>query len=120
MGLRLVLGRAGSGKSKLCQEEIIRELKERPDGFPLIYIVPEQATFQEEYALATAPGLGGTIRAQVLSFRRLAGKVMQEVGGGKRVFIDDTGKGMVLRRALEKQRSRLRVFKQPGADRSAG
>lgn len=114
MGLRLVLGRAGSGKSKLCQEEIIRELKERPDGFPLIYIVPEQATFQEEYALATAPGLGGTIRAQVLSFRRLAWKVMQEVGGGKRLFIDDTGKGMVLRRALEKQRSRLRVFKHAG------
>lgn len=114
MGLRLVLGRAGSGKSKLCQEEIVRELKERPDGFPLIYIVPEQATFQEEYALATAPGLGGMIRAQVLSFRRLAWKVMQEVGGGKRLFIDDTGKGMVLRRVLEKQRSRLRIFRHAG------
>ena len=114
MGLRLVLGRAGSGKSKLCQDEIARELRERPDGFPLIYIVPEQATFLEEYALATVPGLGGTIRAQVLSFRRLAWKVMQEVGGGKRLFIDDTGKGMVLRKVLEKQRSRLRVFKHSG------
>ena len=119
MGLRLVLGRAGSGKSKLCQEEIVRELKERPDGYPLIYIVPEQATFQEEYALTTAPGLGGTIRAQVLSFRRLAWKVMQEVGGGKRFFIDDTGKGMVLRKVLEKQRGRLRVFRHAGEQAGA-
>ena len=81
MGLRLVLGRGGSGKSKLCQEEIIRELKERPDGFPYLYPCRNRRPFRR-YALATAPGLGGTIRAQVLSFRRLAWKVMQEVGAG--------------------------------------
>lgn len=114
MGLRLVLGRAGSGKSELCLGEISRELKERPDGYPLIYIVPEQATFQAEYALAAFYGLGGTIRGQVLSFRRLAWKVMQEAGSGKALFIDDAGKGMVLRKALEKLRGELRVFRHAG------
>ena len=38
--------------------------------------------------------------AQVLSFRRLAWRVMQETGR-EAAFIDDTGKGMVLRKILE-------------------
>jgi ATP-dependent helicase/nuclease subunit B len=114
MGLRLVLGRAGMGKSRFCRQEIAAELRKNPAGFPLLYIVPEQATFQAEYALFAASGLGGAMRAQVLSFRRLAWKVLQEVGGGKRLFIDDLGKGMVLRKVLEKHRSELRVFKHAG------
>lgn len=114
MGLRLVLGRAGMGKSRFCRQEIIAELRKSPAGFPLLYIVPEQATFQAEYALFAASGLGGAMRAQVFSFRRLAWKVLQEVGGGKRLFIDDLGKSMVLRKVLEKHRSELRVFKHAG------
>lgn len=114
MGLRLIIGRAGTGKSEFCMREIAGKLEERPDGSPLIYIVPEQATFQAEYALNTSYGLQGTIRAQVLSFRRLAWKVMQESGGGKRLFIDDTGKGMVLRKVLEKRKGDLKVFRHAG------
>lgn len=114
MGLRLILGRAGSGKSELCLREMAAELKARPDGSPLFYLVPEQATFQAEYALATSYGLQGMIRAQVLSFRRLAWKVLQETGEGKRLFIDDIGKSMVLRRILEKHRRKLWVFRSAG------
>lgn len=114
MGLRLVYGRAGMGKSRLCRQEIIAALRKSQAGYPLLYIVPEQATFQAEYALFAASGLGGAMRAQVLSFRRLAWKVLQEVGGGNRLFIDDLGKSMVLRKVLEKHRSALRVFKHAG------
>lgn len=119
MTFRIVLGRAGTGKSKLCIGEISRELKETPCGPPLVYIVPEQAAFQAEHALATSPGLGGIIRAQVLSFRRLAWRVMQEVGGKGQLFIDDTGKVMVLRKIIERNKESLSLFKhvgeQPGA-----
>ena len=114
MGLRLILGRAGMGKSRLCRQEIIATLRKSQAGYPLLYIVPEQATFQAEYALFAASGLGGAMRAQVLSFRRLAWKVLQEVGGGNRLFIDDLGKSMVLRKVLEKHRPALRVFKHAG------
>lgn len=114
MGLRLVLGRAGSGKGEFCRQEIGAQLREDPAGFPLLYIVPAQATFQAEYALFAGSGMGGSMRAQVFSFRRLAWKVMQEVGGSKRLFIDDLGKGMVLRKVLEKNRPDLKVFKHAG------
>ncbi|MEW6698565.1 MAG: helicase-exonuclease AddAB subunit AddB [Bacillota bacterium] len=118
MSLRFIIGRAGSGKSHTCLEEIRRELRYRPDGPPVILLVPEQATFQYEYMLVSTPGLQGMMRAQVLSFRRLAWRVLQEVGGAARAHIGELGKRMVLRRILEQRKSELRIFhraaRQPG------
>lgn len=108
MAFRFVLGRAGSGKTTLCLNEIKQRLKAEPQGAPLVWLVPEQATFQAEYALISVPELGGTLRAQVLSFRRLAWRVMQEVGGTARLPIDETGKKLLLHRILHKQRDRLK------------
>ena len=114
MGLRLILGRAGSGKTEQCMQEIAGELQRYPRGTPLLYLVPEQATFHTEYNLSTRRGLGGAIRAQVLSFQRLAWRVLQEQGGRDRFFIDDTGKSMLLRRLLEQHQEKLHIFGQAG------
>lgn len=115
MTLRFIIGRAGAGKTRACLDEVREELRRQPAGEPLLLLVPEQATFQTEYALAATPGLGGFMRAQVLSFRRLAYRVLQEVGGAARQHIGDLGKRMVMRRLLETHRGRLKVFQ-----RSAG
>jgi len=118
LSLRLILGRAGTGKTRRCLDEIRAALRRRPDGPPLVFLVPEQATFQTEYALITTPGLGGSIRAQVTSFRRLAHRVLQETGGAVRPHLGDVGKHMLLRALLEELRPRLRAFgraaNQPG------
>lgn len=110
MGFRFVFGRAGSGKSTLCLEEIRRELRLKPWGAPLILLVPEQATYQMEVALANTPDLGGSLRAQVLSFRRLGWRVFSETGGGQKVLIGALGKRMLLRRILLKHRLQLKAF----------
>lgn len=118
MGLQFWIGRAGTGKTTQVWEEFRRKLEAEPNGTPLIYLVPEQGSFQAEYALATLPGLGGTMRAQVLSFKRLAYRVMQELGGTALIPVDELGKHMVLRMLVEKHQSDLRVFArsahQPG------
>lgn len=110
MGLCFVFGRAGSGKSTLCLEEIRRELRLKPWGAPLILLVPEQATYQMEVTLANTPDLGGSLRAQVLSFRRLGWRVFSETGGGQKVLIGAIGKRMLLRRILLKHRLHLKAF----------
>ncbi|MDS1029491.1 helicase-exonuclease AddAB subunit AddB [Bacillota bacterium LX-D] len=118
MRLQFILGRAGTGKTHICLEELRQELRTRPEGSPLIFLVPEQATFQSEVMLAKTPGLGGMIRAQVFSFHRLAWKVMQEVGGCSRVHLDELGKRMVLRSLIEERKNDLKIFyhaaDQPG------
>ncbi len=110
MPLRFVLGRAGSGKTHFCLEEMASELRRRPDGPPLILLVPEQATFQMDRALVSRPGVPGTTRAQVLSFRRLAWRVLAETGGAARPRLDDLGKVMALRALLDRRRDQLRVL----------
>ncbi|MBC2723415.1 helicase-exonuclease AddAB subunit AddB [Desulfosporosinus sp.] len=110
MGFRFVFGRAGSGKSTLCLDEIRGELRREPWGAPLILLVPEQATYQIEVALANTPDLGGSLRAQVLSFRRLGWRVFSETGGGQKVLIGKIGKRMLLRRILLKHRLELKAF----------
>ena len=113
--IRFITGRAGSGKTRACLDEVREELRKSPEGHPLILLVPEQATFQTEYELASTPGLSGFIRVQVISFRRLAYRVLQEVGGAARAHIGELGKRMMLRRLLERRRAELKVFR-----RSAG
>ncbi|WP_027414695.1 helicase-exonuclease AddAB subunit AddB [Aneurinibacillus terranovensis] len=110
MTLRFVIGRAGAGKSRFCLDEIRGMLRDEPIGKPLIYLVPQQMSFQAESELAMTPGLHGMMRAQVLSFRRLAWKVLQEVGGLSRIHIDSTGIKMVLRKIIEKRKNDFLVF----------
>lgn len=115
MGFRFVCGRAGTGKSTLCLEEIRSELRLKPWGAPLILLVPEQATYQMEVTLADTPDLGGSLRAQVLSFRRLGWRVFSETGGGQKVLIGGIGKRMLLQRILLKHRTHLKAFARSAA-----
>jgi ATP-dependent helicase/nuclease subunit B len=118
MSLRFVLGRSGTGKTSYCLGEIGARLRAQPDGPPLIMLVPEQATFQTESALLKQDGIDGTIRAQALSFRRLAFRVMQETGGTALIPIGDTGKHMLLYKTLHRLSEQLALFRtgaeQPG------
>lgn len=110
MPIEFVIGRAGTGKSEFCLNQIRRRLLDSPQGHPLILLVPEQATFQAEHALVSTPGIGGMIRAQVLSFRRLAWRVMQEAGGTARLPMSDIGKKMLLYRIVHRHETELRSF----------
>ncbi|HBQ27899.1 MAG TPA: helicase-exonuclease AddAB subunit AddB, partial [Desulfotomaculum sp.] len=110
--MRFILGRAGTGKTYICLKEIQQVLTQAPEGSPLILLVPEQATFQNELALLTESSMCGTIRAQVLSFRRLAWRVLQETGGATRKHISEPGKCMILRNISEKRASQLKVFQR--------
>ncbi|MFS1513537.1 helicase-exonuclease AddAB subunit AddB [Chengkuizengella sp. SCS-71B] len=110
--MQFVLGRAGTGKSQFCVDEICEELRKNPIGDPLIMLVPEQVSFQMEHKIVTSPDLTGMMRAQVLSFRRLAYQIMQETGGTILSPIDDTGKKLLLYKILKEQNSKLKCFHQ--------
>ncbi|MCP3032024.1 helicase-exonuclease AddAB subunit AddB [Halobacillus sp. A1] len=112
MGLQFLLGRSGAGKGTRCLEEIRNKLSENPAGPPIMYIVPDQMTFQQEYALLTGGDIEGAIRAQVFSFSRLAWRVLQETGGGTRRFISSTGVQMMLRKIVEERTSDWKVFQK--------
>nr|WP_237690738.1 helicase-exonuclease AddAB subunit AddB [Paenibacillus caui] len=110
----MIIGRAGSGKSSLILEEIRSRLRDNPSGPPIVILVPEQATFQIERAIAASPGLQGTVRVQVLGFKRLALRVMQETGGSALVPISDEGKKMLLYRIMRRLQIDLKLYRNAG------
>ncbi|MDK2821426.1 MAG: ATP-dependent helicase/nuclease subunit [Clostridia bacterium] len=110
LGLRLVLGRAGSGKTRLCLKEIQEALKQGAEGPAIIMITPEQATLQMELDLHRAINCPGFSRVQVLSFRRLGWRVFQETGGAVREHLGEMGKRMVLRALLNDHKDDLNLF----------
>lgn len=114
MSVQFIIGRSGSGKSTAIRHAITERLKKDPSGKPIILLVPEQGSFEAEYALVTSNDIRGTMRAQVLSFRRLAYRVMQETGGAAKVAVSEEGKRMLLYKILRRRKEELNLFKDSG------
>jgi ATP-dependent helicase/nuclease subunit B len=72
--MKFITGRCGSGKTTYCLNEI-KNCLEQGCTQPMIYIVPEQFSFEAERNLISATNNKGIIDVQVLSFKRLAYKV---------------------------------------------
>ncbi len=109
MGLRLIYGRAGSGKTHYCLNEI-KERLNREGAAPLILVVPEQFTLQAERNLVRTVGTGGIMRAEVLSFRRMAYRVFGEVGGVTRKHLNSAGKSMLIFRIIDAMKDEMNIF----------
>lgn len=110
MAVRLFIGRAGTGKTTYCINEIYKEMMERPEGDPIIYIVPDQMTFSIEYKFISLPQLGGMIRTQVYSFSRLAWKILQETGGISRYHLNSVGINMLIKKIIETKKDDLKLY----------
>ncbi|MBU5486797.1 helicase-exonuclease AddAB subunit AddB [Clostridium sp. MSJ-8] len=108
MGIRFIYGRAGSGKSTFCLNEIKKKVTE--DNNKLIYIVPEQYTFQRETMLLHVVGEAGLIKSQVLSFKRMAHRVFEKCGGRVNVVMSDSGKSMLIHKILQNTQDELKYF----------
>jgi ATP-dependent helicase/nuclease subunit B len=109
MSLRFIYGRAGSGKTRYCMEEIKARIEEKV-SYPLILLVPEQFTFQAEKDLIRILGRGGSMQTQVLSFQRMAFRIFNQVGGITYPHIHMAGKCMLLYRIMDKMKSRFSYF----------
>ena len=110
MGLRFIIGPAGSGKTQYIIDSVIEGLlrdgsaSQGPEAGPfdilskppVLIIVPDQATFQMEKAILEDGRIRGFMNLHVLGFRRLGLKVLDEVGGVTRPFITPVGRSMAV------------------------
>ena len=109
MGLRFVLGWSGSGKTHRCLEEIAEETRQHPLGPPLLLLAPDQATYQLERDLLTVGKLRAYTRPEILSFQRLAYRIL-ETSGGTPSVLGAVGRRVVLARFVKTQSKELSLF----------
>ncbi len=109
MGLTLLLGPAGSGKTTFLHRELVKKA-EQSSAFRALLIVPEQFTMQTQRDLVELHRSHSFTNIDVLSFDRLAYRVLEEQGKDGLTVLDDMGKLLVLRRAAAKSRDQLPYF----------
>lgn len=109
MGIRFIYGRAGSGKSSFCIDEISKRVKDDSVS-KIIYIVPEQYTFQRETLLLRRIGEHALLKTEVLSFKRMAHRVFDSCGGRVHDRMKDSGRSMLIYKILQNDEENLHYF----------
>lgn len=109
MGLNIIYGRAGCGKTSHAIRAI-KKLVESKTGKPILLIVPEQFSYQTEKLLITAIGATGASVAEVVTLRRLAGRIFSDTYGASKKMLSAAGKNMLVYRALYRRRSQLGMY----------
>lgn len=107
--LKLLLGRACTGKTTALLRTMAEKGRERPQ----LLIVPEQHSHDAERRLCAVAGNGVSLRAEVLSFTRLASRVFSVAGGLAEPVLDAGGRLLLMDVALRSVSDRLRVYARP-------
>lgn len=105
MSLRIIYGRAGTGKSEFCLNEIKKNQNQK------IYIItPEQFSYSMERRLLENSKNKVSLQAEVISFRRLANRIFTEVGGANDTILSKSGQAMIIYSILQQEKDNLKFL----------
>ena len=107
--LKLLLGRAGTGKTN----GILRAIADSRGVRPQLLIVPEQHSHDAERRLCAAAGNSVSLYAEVLSFTRLANRVCSVTGGLAAPALDGGGRLLLMDVALKSVSDQLKLYARP-------
>ncbi len=111
MSLQIIYGRSGTGKTTY----IFNEISETIDNGKKKYIItPEQFSFTAEKELLRSikenTGASAVINAEVLTFNRMAHRVLSDVGGACKTALSNSGKSMLIYSILSDKKNDLKFL----------
>ena len=104
MGLRIIYGKPGSGKSQFCFSEIAKLIDKKGSIF---IIIPEQFSFTAERKLMEAVNKNAVINAEVITLTRMAYRVLSDISGEIKQSLSKCGKAMLVYSILNKYKKEL-------------
>ena len=102
MGLRIIYGKTGTGKSSLCFSEIAKLIEKEEN---IYYITPEQFSFTAEKNLMAFLNEKAVMNAEVITFSRMANRALNEIGGRNKTNLSKCGKAMLIYSILSKHQN---------------
>lgn len=105
----LIYGTRRSALKTTCLRQAI-ELTARDPASRALLIVPEQTKMAVEQAYLELSATPGLMQAEVFSFRRLAWRLLGEVGRQPLHPIDTVGRAMLIYRVLRQEQNQLHAF----------
>ena len=107
MGLRIIYGKPGSGKSSYCFSEIANLIDKEKKIF---IITPEQFSFTAERKLMETVKSRAVVNAEVITLSRMAYRVLNEIGGSNKTNLSKCGKAMLIYSILSQNKSELKFL----------
>ena len=111
MSLQIVYGRSGTGKTTYIFNEISKTID---NGKKKYIITPEQFSFTAEKELLRSikenTGVNAVINAEVLTFNRMAHRVLSDVGGACKTELSNSGKSMLIYSILSDKKNDLKFL----------
>ena len=107
MELQIIYGRAGTGKSEYCYREIAKKIKEKNK---ILIITPEQFSFTAEKKLMEVIDTQAVLNAEVVTFSRMAYRVINEIGGSTVTNLSKCGKAMLIYSILNQNKQNLKFL----------
>ena len=106
MGLRIIYGRSGTGKSEYCYKEIVQKIKTENK---ILIITPEQFSFTAEKKLMEAIDTEAVLNAEVVTLSRMAYRIINEIGGKIETNLSKCGKAMLIYSILNNNKKCLKL-----------
>ena len=115
MSVEIIIGRAGTGKTFACLEQMRKILAAAPFKTEIIFLVPAYQTYRAELELAAVAG--GSLNTWICSFQRFARQILAEVGGSTVPRISDVGRRLLLRKILVNRVNDLTYYRRAAIQR---
>lgn len=111
MGLQIITGKSGSGKTTYMFSDFIKKSQKniRPDK-KFICIVPEQFSLETQKNIISLSKGSMASDIDILSFERLSERIFEEQGINNYSVLDDMGKMLILRKIIDENKKSLSVF----------
>ena len=107
LGLRLIYGKPGTGKSDFCFSEVAKQIEKEKK---IYMITPEQFSFTAEKKLMDKLNSKSALNAEVVTLSRMAYRVINEIGQGKKAKLSKCGKAMLIYSILSNNKEKLKFL----------
>ena len=95
MSIQIVYGTSGIGKSTYIFNQINEQIKQK-SPYKIKVITPEQFSYTAEHKLLETSSSQSMISAEVITFARMAYRILGEVGKKTRINLSGSGKAMLI------------------------
>lgn len=108
--MKLIYGRAGTGKTEYIFNDISKKINEDKVKNKIYIITPEQFSFTAEKKLIETLKEGATTNVEVLSFERMAYRVIKEVCTSNIKKLEKSSKTMIVFDAINSNAKKLKFL----------
>lgn len=109
MSIQIIYGTAGTGKSNYIFNEINEKINKQ-SKYKIKVITPEQFSYTAEQKLLNTSASQSMISAEVITFARMAYRILGEVGKKTRLNLSSSGKAMLIEHILLTENSKFSLL----------